>query len=416
MTVKKKLYLVFSAIAVLTMLTAFATRLTLISMKRLSHAQSHGWTFSCDIANARRMIGNFLAQRDVREMQGAQQLLDSAVLSAGLVYSEVTVLGRETPIVGEAEQLVKNMDMYAAYTDSLSDVSVQWMQLRKDLMQAFARCEKYAYTQGAQGEGYEEVVIPFNRYLADGDTADYTRAYGSLNRLLSLPSLSQSWRTELESMHSLMTRGQKIMIHQYAVDRFHAQIGEKITTGSDKLQRMLIESIDFRSRSMSIVVLLLSFLTLGSVFGLGYIVTRTIQHNVKRMVAFLSPMSSGDFTMQADGKWLAQRDEFGSLARTSSDTVGNVRQSIGKVTEGVEAITGASVALSAEAQRISEGANTQASSVEEISSAMEEMAANIDQNADSAAQSGTISRQLEERIRSVNADGEASLRALYRRR
>ncbi len=115
-------------------------------------------------------------------------------------------------------------------------------------------------------------------------------------------------------------------------------------------------------------------------------------------------IANGDLTVQV--KRFSDKDTLGiALERM----VEKLRTVVADSLSAADNVSAGSQELSASAEELSQGATEQASSAEEASSSMEEMASNIKQNADNATQTEKIARQS---ATDAQASGEAVGRAV----
>ena len=123
-------------------------------------------------------------------------------------------------------------------------------------------------------------------------------------------------------------------------------------------------------------------------------------------------LASGQFNLQLPARLLAQRDEFGSLARSINTMLVAVGNSVRRILASAQHLGAASQDLSTVSAQLREGTGTQAASTEEVSSAMEQMAANIDHNSDSAQETRSIADSMEEKMNAVTSRASESLESV----
>jgi len=94
-----------------------------------------------------------------------------------------------------------------------------------------------------------------------------------------------------------------------------------------------------------------------------------------------------------DEKFLARRDELGTLARGLKKTMENLSTAVSVIREGSEAMSAGSVQIQSTAQSLAQGATEQASAAEEVASSMEQMSSTIAHTAENSTQTEAIARQ-----------------------
>ncbi|NDY95866.1 methyl-accepting chemotaxis protein [Wenzhouxiangella limi] len=140
---------------------------------------------------------------------------------------------------------------------------------------------------------------------------------------------------------------------------------------------------------------------------LGIILARKFRADLSECGRVAGAVSSGDLTVSADPRLLAQKDEFGQLAVTFEGMRTHLVDIARSLIAGSDNMSGASGQVSASAQQLSQGASEQAASVEETSASAEEMSASIQQNAENAQVTSTIAEKV---VNQAN-EGEKSVTA-----
>jgi methyl-accepting chemotaxis protein len=110
--------------------------------------------------------------------------------------------------------------------------------------------------------------------------------------------------------------------------------------------------------------------------------------NLRATAQIADAIASGDLTVEA--KRLSDQDTLGIALERMLD---KLRTVVTDASGAADNVSSGSEELSASSQELSQGATEQASAAEEASASMEEMASNIKQNADNAAQTEKIARQ-----------------------
>jgi len=120
---------------------------------------------------------------------------------------------------------------------------------------------------------------------------------------------------------------------------------------------------------------------------LAWLLTRSITHPVRSLMAGMEHVAQGDLRTMID---IHTRDEIGQLATRTNEMIGSLRNVVSEVRTASENVAAGSEEMSGTAETLSQGSSEQAASVEEISSAMEEAGASIRQNAENAQQTDAI--------------------------
>lgn len=138
-------------------------------------------------------------------------------------------------------------------------------------------------------------------------------------------------------------------------------------------------------------------IVLAIILGVSVLFALLLASSIKRAVdqveSFAAQLGSGDMTVLIDQKLVAQKDEFGSLARSLDDMKNKVSDVIRNVSIVAQYVKSGSNELSSTAQQLSQGASEQASLAEEVSASMEQMTSNIQQSSDNAGETGKIAEK-----------------------
>jgi methyl-accepting chemotaxis protein len=126
--------------------------------------------------------------------------------------------------------------------------------------------------------------------------------------------------------------------------------------------------------------------------------------NLRTTATVADTIADGDLTVAV--KPLSDKDTLGMALERMLE---KLREVVTDATGASENVSSGSQELSASAEQLSEGATEQASAAEEASASMEQMAANIKQNADNASQTEKIARQS---ATDAQMSGEAVTRAV----
>ena len=106
-----------------------------------------------------------------------------------------------------------------------------------------------------------------------------------------------------------------------------------------------------------------------------------VQQPVQEAASVLGQIAARDLSARMAG---AYKGEFGAMATSINDAVGNLDEMLSHVTAAADQVASAGIQITHGAQALANGASSQASSVEEVSSSLVEMTAITRQNSDSA--------------------------------
>ncbi len=146
-------------------------------------------------------------------------------------------------------------------------------------------------------------------------------------------------------------------------------------------------------RAMQTVYIMLGLM---GIFSVAVAVTVMVRRSLQRLSALrskLGALSNGDLTVTVTA---GSKDEVGQLFSAMVVMVRNLQEVVANVKEASDHVARGSSELSSGARQVSEGAAGYAASIQEAASSMEEMTSLIRQNAESAAQIGTIAARSSE--------------------
>lgn len=146
---------------------------------------------------------------------------------------------------------------------------------------------------------------------------------------------------------------------------------------------------------------ILLFIIIGTILAIliGLWIIRGIDTSIKKAIETISRVAEGELEVNLDTD---RNDEMGELLVSIKSMVDKIRTIVATVIESSNNIVSASKELSKSSQLMSDAAAQQASAAEEVSSSMEEMAANIDQNAYNAKETERIAKKGSESIEESN--------------
>ena len=141
-------------------------------------------------------------------------------------------------------------------------------------------------------------------------------------------------------------------------------------------------------------------------------IARSINGAIKKCLAAVKQVATGNLTITFDTDSLKRKDEFGNLMSNIDTMVSKMRNLITEINNSVETIKEAGDIVNNSSQTLSEGASEQASSIEEVSSSMEEMAANIHQNTENAQHSNNLAGKITEGLKKVTVAAQENHRQM----
>ena len=139
-----------------------------------------------------------------------------------------------------------------------------------------------------------------------------------------------------------------------------------------------------RSASISLLVMLLATLALGSVLVTWLI--RGITRPLKQAIGIAKTVAAGDLRQSMDGEETMRRDEVGELLAALRQMSGNLAGIVGRVRAGTDTIATASAEIATGNLDLSSRTEQQASSLEETASSMVELTSTVRQNNENAGQ------------------------------
>lgn len=129
------------------------------------------------------------------------------------------------------------------------------------------------------------------------------------------------------------------------------------------------------------ITAILAAVTLLTVGGIGFWVTRSIIRPLNETVEVANSLAMGNLAIKIE---VDSKDELGQLKQAMQNMVGKLAQIIGEVRGAADALSSASEEVSATAQSLSQSSTEQAASVEETTASIEQMTASVTQNTENA--------------------------------
>ena len=219
----------------------------------------------------------------------------------------------------------------------------------------------------------------------------------------------QEVRSQVEEFRSTITTLAPVAQRIKELQKKAVELAQGIQTQNDLIRDVLERTCEVLRTRINLIILSTFLIVLGLGFILAFIVSRYLGRTIKSFEDNMDKLASGQFNLQLPAQLLAQRDEFGSLARSINTMLVAVGKSVRRILASAQHLGAASQDLSTVSGQLREGTGTQAASTEEVSSAMEQMAANIDHNSDSALETRAIADSMEEKMNAVTSRASESL-------
>ncbi len=158
--------------------------------------------------------------------------------------------------------------------------------------------------------------------------------------------------------------------------QFNAEMGKK---GAEDAAAAL--------KNSNWAAVIISFLAVASVAGMGLMLARKIVNSLTDAVRVAQMVAAGDLTTRIE---VTSKDETGQLMQALKDMNSNLVNIVGQVRSGADAIATASGQIAAGNLDLSSRTEQQAGSLEETASSMEELTSTVKQNADNARQANQL--------------------------
>lgn len=153
----------------------------------------------------------------------------------------------------------------------------------------------------------------------------------------------------------------------------------ELTTASRKIANQIV--------IISIVILLVTFIliTIG---------TKFITIPIKKASKYLEVIADGDFTLAIDPKYLARRDEIGTITNAINNMKNSLRDLVGS-------IVSESLAIENEVMNSIDNVNVLNNNLTDISATTEELAASMEETAASSQEMSASSQEIERTVQGI---------------
>ncbi|MHB8073958.1 methyl-accepting chemotaxis protein [Desulfosporosinus fructosivorans] len=165
------------------------------------------------------------------------------------------------------------------------------------------------------------------------------------------------------------------------------------------------------ARSISLMVLSVSVIMLLITILFITIATKKITTPIIKSSQYLKIIAGGDFLQEIDPKFLARKDEIGSITNAINDMKNSIKQL-------VNSIKNESSAIEEEVHDVMDNVITLTTSLEEISATTEELAANMEETSATSEEMSATTQEIEKAVQLIAAksqQGAASSREITKR-
>jgi methyl-accepting chemotaxis protein len=199
----------------------------------------------------------------------------------------------------------------------------------------------------------------------------------------------------------VMIEGVKYIVNPYKV------------TGTDWILASFMSENELTegARSISLMVLIVSAIMLLITILLITITTKKITTPIIKSAQYLEIVASGDFSQDIDPKFLARKDEIGSITNAINDMKNSIKQL-------VNSIKNESSAIEEEVQAVMDNVIILNTSLEEISATTEEVAASTEETSAASEEMSATTQEIEKAVQLIagkSQQGAVSSREITRR-
>ncbi len=408
-----KLYLSFGVIIVLVLAISLVSYLSNRRYVTLSKIQQMAWYSNAYMLKGRTGILTFYYATKPEAAPQAMTDIDSCIMYTEHLLKMANAEDYDTKWGGITADLAGKLTRYAQLVKEFVDLGNQEFTLREQATKLQTQISHYGFrvSLGETGDAICELNESVDRYLTTFNSAYITNIKEDFDAVSTI-NTDEHLAGQLKEFSSMMEKLGPVAIR---VDEI---LAEGSSIGLDVIQRFKALQAHIEETQTTLHARVAQILAVSNllVILIGLAVTFYVSRYFGRVVAevgnLMHSLSQGNFTIRLPEKLLAQKDEFGALARYVGQMIDSISSSVSRILSSAANVSQASGQLSEVSQRLSEGTSSQASSAEEVSSAMEEMAANVDQNAESAQQSRTIATTLQQKMENTSKGAHASLEAV----
>lgn len=375
------------------------------SLKRMSDARAYGWSLDSFFISARVEEMQFTRTGDHAWADTLLQDLDSAAvyakdlvnLAAAAKLTRTTEAARELSTT--IEEYTQNMNELIAATNKLTAARNQLQRTLDDLFTL--KTDNTLRNESAINHYYRQ-------YIFTNDIGWISKAHAATTAELEADH-TPATRDAISKLAHALSLYEEASITQGKFWRANNTINMREVDLIYELYDALVAEVDARTLRLQIVLIVIGLVLVVLAATLSIIVSRYLAYGIKRVVAYLLPMSEGNFSHAEDTTTDFSRDEIGQLMAAGRTTASSVKKEIALIIDQITQAAATSTQINSISHALNESSNRQAANVEEVSSAMEEMVASINKSAESAGSSGDIMATLQEQIVAASMAGENSL-------
>ncbi|MBB1572918.1 MAG: hypothetical protein HG428_002260 [Bacteroidia bacterium] len=370
----------------------------------------YGWKTDSHFLTTRHTLMDFYFATHADQAPRALAYLDSS-LSNIRQFNEISPMySMESAWQGANTRLEGLLTEYKKLTDEYIGLVNHEVELRNQLKPQVEDITDYCFSTsiGMYAPMFSSLISSVNSYL---ETLDYDYLGPVQRDVESILQMApdQEVRSQVEEFRSTITTLAPVAQRIKELQKKAVELAQGIQTQNDLIRDVLERTCEVLRTRINLIILSTFLIVLGLGFILAFIVSRYLGRTIKSFEDNMDKLASGQFNLQLPAQLLAQRDEFGSLARSINTMLVAVGKSVRRILASAQHLGAASQDLSTVSGQLREGTGTQAASTEEVSSAMEQMAANIDHNSDSALETRAIADSMEEKMNAVTSRASESL-------
>lgn len=246
--------------------------------------------------------------------------------------------------------------------------------------------------------GFAMIIHNTGIIMADGNNPD--------NNFKSIEEV------EIEGLEGILS--EELTPFNVAINGVEYIVNPSKVEGTDWILASLMSEEELTEGADRIIYLIaiISVIMLILVGGLVTIITKKITTPIIRASQYLESIAKGDFSKDVDSKYLARKDEIGTI----SNSINNMKNSLKSL---VNSIMNESTSIENEVEHVIGNVNVLNSSLEDISATTEELAASMEETAASSQEMSATSQEIERAVQSIAersqegaiAAGEISKRA-----
>lgn len=154
------------------------------------------------------------------------------------------------------------------------------------------------------------------------------------------------------------------------------------------------EELTAGARKVILLVIIVSIIMLIITGIIVTIITKRITNPIIKASQYLAVIAKGDFSNEIDSKYLARKDEIGTITNGINDMKNSLKNL-------VNSIKSESSAIESEVESVISNVNVLNRSLEDISATTEELAASMEETAASSEEMSATSQEIERAVQSI---------------